>query len=70
MWAKTKNMLLAKYRKIYGTRQETILVYQFPKGHWSYATPNSEVGQSLQATGYIYPEINCKAQQWELVELQ
>jgi hypothetical protein len=43
-------------------------VYQFPKGHWNYASVDSPVGQSLKENGMIYPENNCKAQQFRLVQ--
>ena len=43
-------------------------VYKFPAGHWSCCTRNSEVGQSLQVNGMIYPELDIKAVAFEAIE--
>jgi ABC-type Fe3+-hydroxamate transport system substrate-binding protein len=42
-------------------------VYQYPKGHWSWATFDSPIGQNLRESGMIYPETNCKAQQFQMI---
>lgn len=47
------------------------IVYQFPQGHWHYATIKSPVGQSVIADGLIYPAQGCypavPAQRWAYV---
>lgn len=43
-------------------------VYQFPKGHWNWATVASPIGESLKESGMIYPTIGVKAQQFQLIE--
>ena len=63
----TKIKAINKARNHFGKSVESFYVYQFPKGHWSYATINSPIGESLRISGMIYPDIDCKAQQFEIV---
>jgi hypothetical protein len=42
-------------------------VYQFPRGHWGYASLLSPVGEALQCNGMFYPEIGVAAQCWEVI---
>lgn len=63
---RTKAAAIAKCRKLWKTFGPFV-VYQFPRGHWSYASLESPIGRDLQATGYIYPQIGSKARQWEIV---
>ena len=67
MNAKTKSQAIAKFRKLYQVKNEPFWVYQFPKGHWSYATTSSEVGRDLEATGHIYKSLGIEAKQYELI---
>lgn len=63
---KTKQAAVKNWVKVNGV-EGTFAVYQFPRGHWACATVSSPVGRSLAASGFIYPELRCKARQWEWV---
>lgn len=60
--AKTASAAKAEMKKLTKCGGECV-VYQFPAGHWSAATVESEVGGRLLATGEIYKGV--KAQHFE-----
>lgn len=63
----TKGKAIRSLKSRGGPTENQGYIYQFPKGHWGWATVNSPVGQSLRESGMIYPETGCKAQQFELI---
>lgn len=62
---KTRDKAITNGKKILGNQD--FMVYQFPAGHWGYCSMNSPVGSALQNSGMIYPELNCAAVRWEVV---
>lgn len=62
---KTKAQAIQKAKQVIGNRE--FAVYQFPRGHWGYASLASPVGIALQDTGMIYPELGIFAMAWEVV---
>jgi hypothetical protein len=58
---KTKFAAEKQYQKMYGRHGYRAVIFQYPAGHWGYAIATSPVYESIKETGYIYPEINCKA---------
>jgi hypothetical protein len=63
---KTRGKAIAAGRKMLGADRE-FCVYQFPRGHWGYASLLSPVGEALQCNGMFYPEIGVAAQCWEVI---
>lgn len=47
--------------------QRGFYIYQFPAGHWGYASYDSPIGHDLRDSGFIYPTIGCKARAFELI---
>jgi hypothetical protein len=43
------------------------VVYQFPKGHWGYASLDSPIYRDLSRGGAIYSDLEIAALQWDLV---
>ncbi len=67
---KTAQAAVTKARKLWTKRPQTIIVYQYEKGHWSYCTPDSPVGQDLQRCGMVSESLGILATQWKFVEIK
>lgn len=66
MLSKTKT--IAQLKRNLSKTERRGYVYQFPKGHWGWASYSSPIGQNLRESGFIYPETNVKAQQFEEIQ--
>ena len=64
---KTKSAAIRKYKKMWSLKG-AFIVYQYERGHWSYCSIDSPVGQDLQRCGMVSEEMGIKAKQWERVE--
>ena len=65
MTYKTKERAIRAYKKDWNGYPG--MVYQFPRGHWSYCSADSPVGKDLVESGHIYKDHGVIARNWERI---